>query len=168
MENIKKKIHLLKQELSVCRDRTLYDETLASHITQLSNEILSDPTLSKKIDRNSKIFFLSNRLQDTLKRKALMDRTAPEERTEQITEFIEQINSEALMYAEEIFTTLLAELGIPNDITIPSVQEKKEKFSTLKKLARKKRALHQPDLVVHLMIVAAMALFIVCFHWISV
>ncbi|MFT7878808.1 MAG: hypothetical protein ABXS91_00290 [Sulfurimonas sp.] len=73
-----------------------------------------------------------------MKRKELMDRTAQEERTEQISEFIEQINSEALMYAEEIFSTLLNELGIPDDIKTPSVQEKKENFSTLKQLAGKK------------------------------
>ncbi|MGC9351355.1 MAG: hypothetical protein ACP5D3_05145 [Sulfurovum sp.] len=138
MENIKKKMHVLKQELSLCKDRALYGEMLESHITQLSNEILSDPDLSKKIDRNSKIFFLSNRLKDTLKRKVLMDRSSEEERTEQISEFIEQINSEALMYAEEIFSTLLKELGIPDDIKNPSVQEKKKKFSTFKQLAGKK------------------------------
>ena len=152
----------------MCKDRALYNETLEAHITQLSNEVLSDPTLSKKIDKNSKIFFLSNRLQDTLKRKELMYKTAAEERTEQIAAFIEQINSEALMYAEEIFTTLLAELGIPDDTKAPSVQEKKETFSTLKKLAGRKSALHQPDFVMHLMIVLAMVLFIVWFHWRSV
>lgn len=168
MENIKKKIHLLKQELSLCKDRASYDEMLESRITQLSNEILSDPALSKKIDRNSKIFFLSNRLQDTLKRKTLMDKTAPEERTEQIYEFIEQIKSQALMYAEKIFTTLLMELEIPDDVKSPSVQEKKEKFYTLKQLAKEKSVLSQADLVVHLMIVSAMVLFVVWFHWMSV
>jgi hypothetical protein len=168
VEKIKKKINLLKKELSQCKERALYNELLESHIAQLSNEVLSDPTLSKKIDKNSKIFFLSKRLQDTLKRKALMHKTAAEERTEQIAEFIEQINSEALMYAEEIFTTLLTELGIPDDRKLPSVQEKKETFSTLKKLAGKRRALHQPYFVMHLMIVLAMVLFIIWFHWKSV
>ncbi|MDM5271171.1 hypothetical protein PGH07_03190 [Sulfurovum sp. zt1-1] len=139
-----------------------------SHITQLSNEIISDPSLSKQFDKNSKIFFLSNRMNDTLKRKALMDKNNPDERTKQISDFIEQINSEALFYAEEIFSTLLTELGIPNDIKVPEVQEKKEQSIILKKIADKKIELDQPDLVLHLTIVFGMVFFILWFHWMSV
>lgn len=166
MENIKKKIVLLKNELSSCKDRTLYTQTLESHIAAISNDILSDPSLSKKFDENSKLFFLSNRLKDTLKRKELMDKTDPEERTEKISEFIEQINSEALMYAEDIFSTLLTELGIPNDLKAPSSQV--ENTSILHKVATRKKVLNQPNLMLHMMIVFGMVVFIVWFHWMSV
>ena len=167
MESIKPKIILLKNELSSCKDRDVYNQTLESQIAQLSNEIISDPSLSKQLDRNSKIFFLSNRLKDTLNRKALMDKNNPEERTKQITDFIEQINSEAHDYAKEIYSSLLAELGIPDDIKAPLVQEKKEQPTLLKKIASKKRELEQPDLVLHLTIVFGMVLFILWFHWMS-
>ncbi|MBD3791361.1 MAG: hypothetical protein IE918_04305 [Campylobacterales bacterium] len=167
MEHIKKKIILLKQELSSCKDRALFDQTLEFHIGQLSHEIISDPSLAKQLDRNSKIFFLSNRLKDTLSRKALMDKYDPEERTKQIAEFIEQINGEALFYAKEIYLMLLTELGIPNDIEVPAVQDKKEKSAILKKISREKRELYRPDLILHLLIVCGMVLFIVWFHWMS-
>ncbi|WP_289412492.1 hypothetical protein [Sulfurovum zhangzhouensis] len=103
-----------------------------------------------------------------MKRKALMDKNNPDERTKQISDFIEQINSEALFYAEEIFSTLLTELGIPNDIKVPEVQEKKEQSIILKKIADKKIELDQPDLVLHLTIVFGMVFFILWFHWMSV
>lgn len=168
MENIKNKIILLKNELSSCKDGALYDQTLESHITQITHDILSDSSLSKQFDESSKLFFLFNRLKDTLKRKELMDKTDPEERTKQISKFIEQIDHEALTYAQDIFSMLLAKLDIPNDIQVPSYQEQKETLALRKKVAKRRKALNQPNLILHLMIVMGMVLFIGWFHWMSV
>ncbi|HEO99381.1 MAG: hypothetical protein JW682_04735 [Campylobacterales bacterium] len=110
MEHIKKKIILLQQELSSCKDRASFDQTLEFRMGQLSHEIVSDPSLAKQLDRNSKIFFLSNRLKDTLNRKVLMEKYDPEERTKQIAEFIEQINGEALFMPKRYIPCFLQNL----------------------------------------------------------
>lgn len=164
MESIKNQLIGLKNELSLCKDQDQYNETLEKEIGVIATEIISDSTLSKEIDRNSKIFFLSNRLKDTLNRKTLMDKTSFEERTDQMKEFLEQVNSEALYYAEEIFSALLKEFEIPLEKKVPLTQSKKEKPSLLKEIHSKVTQYKQPSFGLHLVIIFSMIIFIVWFH----
>jgi hypothetical protein len=148
----------------MCKDSVQYNETLETKIGLIATDIISDSALSKEIDRNSKIFFLSNRLKDTLNRKSLMDKTAPAERTEKMREFLEQVDNEALYYAEEIFTALLKEFDIVPQMKAPVKMVEKKKPSVIKKVRSSIAELNQPSLVLHLNIVFFMVLFIAWFH----
>jgi hypothetical protein len=101
----------------------LYEQILELRITDISNEIISKEELWENREPNSKILLLCKRYNDILKRKALIEESAPEERTEEMSDIVEQIHTKTISYAEEILLALLSEFNIETKTEKPLQEE---------------------------------------------